>query len=154
LIERQPLGSLWLSGLRVYFGVILAGNLLWEILHLPLYTIWAAGTLKERAFAAFHCTLGDLLIAMSALTLALLLVGDPRWPQVRFWPTAILTVAFGLAYTVFSEWLNVVVRASWAHSEWMPIVSIGELKIGLSPLLQWIVVPAVAFATVSRVAAK
>jgi hypothetical protein len=122
LIEGQPLGSLWLSGLRVYFGVVLAGNLLWEILHLPLYTIWAAGTLKERAFAVFHCTLGDLLIAMSVLTLALLLVGDPRWPQVRFWPTAILTIAFGLAYTAFSEWLNVVVRASWAYSEWMPIV--------------------------------
>jgi len=136
----------WLLGLRVYLGVILVGNLAWESLHLPLYTIWTAGTLREQAFAAGHCTLGDLLIAVSSLTLALLLVGDHRWPRERFWPTAILTIGFGLLYTVFSEWLNVVARAAWAYSDWMPIVSIAGLEVGLSPLLQWIVVPGAAFA--------
>ena len=80
------------------------------------------------------------------MTLALLLVGAPDWPRDRFWPVAILSVAFGLAYTVFSEWRNVVVRASWAYSDWMPVIPIAGLSIGLSPLLQWIVVPAAAFA--------
>src|SRR6266511_2077155 len=84
------------------------------VCHLPLYAIWTAGTLREHAFAAGHCTLGDLLIAVSTLMLALLLAGDQRWPWERFWPTAILTIAFGLAYTAFSEWLNVFVRAAWA----------------------------------------
>jgi hypothetical protein len=146
IMARQP--SDWLRALRVYFGVVLVGNLIWEVLHLPLYAIWRTGTLKEQAFAAGHCLLGDLLIAMSALTLALLLAGDQRWPLGRFWPTAILTIAFGLAYTGFSEWLNVFVRAAWAYSDWMPTVSIAALKIGLSPLLQWIVVPVAAFAIV------
>ncbi len=136
----------WLLALRVYLGVVLVGSLAWEVLHLPLYTIWTAGTLKEQAFAAGHCTLGDLVIAACALTLALLLVGAPRWPRQGFWPVAILTIAFGLAYTMFSEWLNVLVRASWAYSDRMPVVSIAGLKIGLSPLLQWIAVPAAAFA--------
>jgi hypothetical protein len=149
--EGQPPAVLWLLGLRVYLAVILAGNLLWEVLHLPLYAIWKAGTLGEQAFAAGHCALGDLVIAVSALMLALLLAGDQRWPRERFWPTAILTIAFGVAYTAFSEWLNVFVRASWAYSEWMPVVSIASLKIGLSPLLQWIVVPAAAFAIVGWV---
>ena len=89
---------------------------------------------------------------MSALTLALLLVGDPRWPQVRFWPTAILTIAFGLAYTAFSEWLNVAVRHSWAYSELMPIVPI--LNLGLSPLAQWILVPALGFSLTRRWTAR
>ncbi len=66
----------------------------------------------------------------------------------------ILTIAFGLAYTAFSEWLNVFVRASWAYSDWMPIVSIAGLKIGLSPLLQWIVVPGAAFAIVRWVTTR
>jgi hypothetical protein len=118
----------------------------WEVLHLPLYTIWTSGTLREQAFAAGHCTLGDLVIAACTLTLALLLVGAPGWPRDRFWPIATLTVAFGLAYTVFSEWLNVVVRASWTYSDLMPVVSIAGSKVGLSPLLQWIVVPGAAFA--------
>jgi hypothetical protein len=145
----QPL--LWLLGLRVYLGVVLVGNLVWEVLHLPLYSIWTAGTLREQAFAAGHCTLGDLAIAACALTLALLLVGAPRWPRDRFWPIATLGVAFGLAYTVFSEWLNVVVRSAWTYSDLMPIVSVAGLKIGLSPLLQWIVVPGAAFALMRRV---
>ena len=136
----------WLSGLRAYLGLILIGNLAWEFLHLPLYTIWTTGSVGENAFAAFHCTLGDLLIAASALLLALILVGDDAWPRGRFWLVAILTMVFGLGYTVFSEWLNVVVRASWAYSEWMPVIALAGQKFGLSPLLQWIVVPAAAFA--------
>jgi hypothetical protein len=144
----QPL--LWLLGLRVYLGVVLVGSLVWEVLHLPLYTIWTAGTLREKAFAAGHCTLGDLVIAACALMLALLLVGASRWPGDRFWPVATLTVAFGLAYTVFSEWLNVVVRSAWSYSDLMPIVSVAGSKIGLSPLLQWIVVPGAAFAIMRR----
>ncbi len=145
----QPL--LWLSGLRVYFGVVFVGSLVWEVLHLPFYSIWTAGTLREQAFAAGHCTLGDLVIAACALTLALLLAGVPQWPRDRFWPIATLTVAFGVAYTVFSEWLNVVVRAAWAYSDLMPIVSVAGSKLGLSPLLQWIVVPGAAFAAMQRV---
>jgi hypothetical protein len=145
---------LWLRSLRVYLGVVLVGSLVWEFLHLPLYTIWSTGTPREQAFAAGHCTLGDLLIATSALTLALLLAGAPGWPRDRFWPIATLTVAFGLTYTVFSEWLNVVVRASWAYSDLMPVVSLAGWKIGLSPLLQWIVVPAAAFAVMRGVTNK
>jgi hypothetical protein len=135
----------WLQGLRAYLGVMAIGNLVWETLHLPLYTIWTTGTAREQAFAVVHCTLGDLLIALSALTLALVFAGDPDWPRQRFWQVAILTIAFGAGYTVFSEWLNVVVRASWAYSDRMPVITRFGLAIGLSPLLQWIVVPAAAF---------
>jgi hypothetical protein len=137
--------SVWLHGLRVYLGLMAVGNLIWEVLQLPLYTIWQTGTLREQAFAVAHCTLGDLLIALSALALALILAGSERWPRERFRPVAILTILFGIAYTVFSEWLNVVVRASWAYSEWMPVLSAFGARIGLSPLLQWVVVPAAAF---------
>ena len=139
----------WLLSLRVYFGLILIGNLIWETLQLPLYTIWMAGASSERAFAVLHCTLGDVLIAGSTLTLALIITGDHRWPQLRFSLIASLTIVLGLAYTVFSEWLNVMVRAAWAYSDWMPIIPIAGLRIGLSPLLQWIVVPSAAF-TITR----
>ena len=42
----------------------MAGHLLWEIGHVPLYTIWTEGSWGEIAFAVLHCTGGDLLIAM------------------------------------------------------------------------------------------
>jgi hypothetical protein len=137
--------SAWLKALRVYLGVTAVGNLAWETLQLPLYTIWVTGTVREQAFAVVHCTLGDLLIALSTLMLALIVVGDDSWPKGRFWQVTGLAVIFGISYTAFSEWLNVVVRASWSYSELMPIVTVFGVKIGLSPLLQWVVVPAAAF---------
>jgi len=140
----------WLRSLRVYLGAIATGNLAWETLQLPLYTIWRTGTLREQAFAVFHCTFGDLLIALSSLTLALMIVGQSAWPSSRFWQVAGLTISFGIGYTAFSEWLNVVVRASWAYSEWMPVIPLFGFRLGLSPLLQWIVVPAAAFGLVMR----
>lgn len=38
----------WLRALRSYFAVILAGNLAWEILHLPLYAIWTTQASASR----------------------------------------------------------------------------------------------------------
>src|SRR5882762_2607916 len=71
----------WLRGLRVYIATMAGGNLVWESLHLPLYTIWRNGTAPEQAFAVLHCTLGDVLIALSTLMLALIAAGDDGWPE-------------------------------------------------------------------------
>ena len=46
----------WLRALRIYFVAIITGNLAWEVLHLPLYTIWTLGSPVEQAFAVAHCT--------------------------------------------------------------------------------------------------
>ena len=133
-----------LTALRRYFAVIIPANLFWEFAHMPLYTIWNEGTWGEIVFAAVHCTGGDILIAMSALMLALMLTGQ-GWPLVASTrrSVTVLTVVFGLGYTLFSEWLNIVIREAWAYSDLMPIIPI--LDAGLSPVLQWMVVPLVAF---------
>jgi hypothetical protein len=129
-------GAGWLATLRRFLVFIAAGNLVWEIAQLPLYTIWYEGSPGEIAFAVAHCTGGDILIAGASLLLALLIAARPNWP-------AALTVAFAVPYTVFSEWLNTEVRGSWAYSELMPVVPV--LDAGLSPLGQWIVIPIAAF---------
>lgn len=138
-----------LSALRRYLGVSAVGHLLWEILQLPLYTIWAEGTPGEIVFAVTHCTAGDLLIALASLAGALVLGDATRWPAERFREVAIATVLLGLAYTVYSEWLNVSVRGSWAYAPSMP--TIPPLGTGLSPTLQWIAVPLAALRAVRRV---
>ena len=143
--NQQTAGSGWLAALRTYLGASFAGHVVWETLQLPLYTIWSTGSFREQVFAVAHCTVGDLLIAMSALTIALLLFGAGRWPQASFWKVAAATLVFGLGYTVFSEWLNVAVRKSWAYAEAMPVIPLFGLQIGAAPLLQCIVIPAAAF---------
>ena len=68
-----------------------------------------------------------------------MLAGDSEWPEQGFRRTAGLTIALGVGYTIFSEWLNIVVRAAWQYSELMPVVPV--IGTGLSPLLQWLVIP-------------
>ena len=133
----------WLAVLRRYLPFVALANLAWEIAHLPLYTLWREGSPGEIAFAVVHCTAGDVLIATASLVLALLLFGDRGWPETSFPQVVATAVVFGVSYTVFSEWLNIEVRGSWAYSDLMPVVPV--IDTGLSPLLQWIVIPLAAF---------
>jgi hypothetical protein len=88
---------------------------------------------------------------VAALILAILTARLLRWPL--FGGRVILAaVLLGLGYTVFSEWLNVEIRRSWSYTEAMPLVP--PLGTGLTPFLQWLIVPCLAFAiTASRPAA-
>lgn len=141
--SRRPDDGAWLRVLRRYLLAIGVGNLAWESAQLPLYTIAYEGTAREIIFAVLHCTGGDVLIAGSALFGSLGVVGNGRWPRARFWTVATLAVLGGLAYTIFSEWLNTEIRGSWAYAESMPTLPL--IGAGLSPLLQWLVVPPLAF---------
>ena len=142
--------GLWLRALRVYVPFVAAANLLWETAHLPLYTVWQDGTAAYLAFVVAHCTGGDLLIAFAALGLALLVAGDSAWPLRRFREVAVLTTGLGVAYTIFSEWLNLVIQKNWAYSDLMPVIPV--IDVGLSPLLQWIVIPVSGMALAGRAA--
>jgi hypothetical protein len=135
--------SAWLSVLRRYIVLIALGNLAWEFAHMPLYTLWETGTAGEIVFAAIHCTGGDILIALSALMVALCLAGTARWPESGFLRVGAMTITVGLVYSVFSEWLNIDVRRAWAYRDLMPIIPV--IGVGLSPFLQWIVLPGLAF---------
>jgi hypothetical protein len=138
----------WLRPLGAYISVSLVLHLLWELVQLPLYTIWTTGTTREIAFAVMHCTAGDLLIATAALITALMAIDNGGWPQQRFVPVVVMAVVLGLSYTIFSEWLNTTVRKSWTYSALMP--ALPGFGTGLSPFTQWLVVPAIGFAAVRR----
>ena len=50
----------WIAALRAYLLATAFLDLLWEAAHLPLYTIWTDGTIRDKAFAVLHCTMGDV----------------------------------------------------------------------------------------------
>ena len=131
-----------------YLPVIAVLNLLWEIAQLPLYTLWTKETPAYIAYSVLHCTVGDVLIALGAVLIALIATRAGSLREWRWTRIGIFAVLSGLAYTVFSEWMNTVLRASWAYSEWMPVLSF--LPIGLSPILQWLLVPTAALALARR----
>lgn len=140
----------WLILAIRYLAFATAGNLVWELLQLPLYTLWYEASPGEIAFAVVHCTAGDILIAASSLALGVVVVrhlgpgtGNSHTRIATF------TIAFGAAYTVFSEWMNVHVHGNWAYSSLMPMLPV--VGTGLAPLAQWVVVPVVAFWLTARI---
>ena len=127
-----------------YVPLLGALNLLWEIAQLPLYTLWEEGAPSFIAYAVVHCTLGDVAIGTLALLVALIAtraraVDTWRWRQV-----SLFLVIPAVGYTALSEWINTIARGSWAYSALMPVVNFNGFAIGLSPLLQWLVIPPVA----------
>jgi hypothetical protein len=137
----------WLRAIRRYLAVATAGNLVWETAQLPLYTIWRNGSVPVLARAVFHCTAGDVVIAAVALMIGLATVGDAHWPDERSLAVALAVLAIGVGYTVGSEYVNTVLRQSWAYTEQMP--TLPWIGTGLAPLAQWVVVPTFALALAS-----
>lgn len=80
-----------------------------------------------------------MIIAALSLLGGLLLAGNEDWPRSATRPVFWLMLLAGVAFTVYSEWVNVNVRGSWGYSDLMPTVPV--LGTGLSPLMQWIAVP-------------
>jgi hypothetical protein len=129
-------------------------SLAWEIAQLPLYTLWTEATPAYVAFAVLHCTLGDVLIGAAALLVALILVRGGSVASWRWRWVAALAALFGVGYTVFSEWLNTAILGSWAYAPTMPRIPLGAIDIGLSPVLQWLVVPPLALYLTRRSATR
>jgi hypothetical protein len=123
--------------LLAWLALALPLHLAWEIAQLPLYTLWDDPDRVRVATYVFHCILGDVLLAGTTYLLSALLFRDFVWPTRRPWTAGGFMLAAGLGFTVFSEWVNVYVTGAWDYQPTMPLVA----GIGLTPLLQWAVVP-------------
>ena len=125
-------------------------NLAWEIAHVRLYTLWTEAAGLDVAWALLHCTVGDVLIALGAFLLTAIVLGRIDWPLSRPVAGSILVVASSMAYTSWSEWYNVYRVGSWRYTELMPTI----FGIGLSPLLQWLILPIVMVIAYRRICEK
>lgn len=144
-----PRGGWLRRTLLLRYLLLLTGmNLLWEFAQMPLYTIGRTGTAGEIAFAAIHCTVGDAMIGSFSIVAALVLVAPAGWPGTGRSRVLAAALILGVGYTIFSEWLNVEVRESWAYSELMPVLP--PLGTGLSPILQWLILPPIAYVMAFR----
>lgn len=144
--------QVWRFVFARYLPVFTPISLLWEIAQLPLYQLWAQAPPATLAYVVIHCTLADMLIGVLALLAALAATRAGPLEHWRWRRVGAVAVGFGLAYTAFSEWLNTTVRMSWAYSEWMPLTPF--IPLGVSPLLQWLLLPAVALAWARRLGAQ
>ncbi|MGH7365438.1 MAG: hypothetical protein ACREK9_03430 [Candidatus Rokuibacteriota bacterium] len=123
-------------------------NLTWEFAQVPLFAGMPSAQHWGAILVCGRATLGDVVIALVAYWAIAASAGARSW-VLR--PTAAqLTgfVAAGVLITIFMEWLATQVLGRWMYAETMPVVPL--LGVGLSPLLQWIVLPPIVVWFVRR----
>jgi len=79
---------------------------------------------------------------------AIVVCGDSSWPHRRFAPVVALSTGLGIAATVYLERMNTQVWKNWAYADAMPVVP--WIDVGLTPLLQWVLLPPAVLALCSR----
>lgn len=137
----ETVSSISLVAINRYIMTTLIGNLIWESAQLPLYRIWYHAGMGRLALIVCLGVAGDIAIAIVALILGICLCGADGWPKRRFWPVAGFVMAFGLCYTLGSEYIHLQ-RDTWHYAAIMP--RIPQLGIGFAPVLEWLVIPCLA----------
>ncbi len=123
-------------------------NLTWEFAQVPLFAGMSSAEHWRAILVCGRATLGDVCIslvafwAVAACTRARSWVLRPAVRQVSGF------VAVGVLITMVMEWLATQVLGRWSYGEAMPVIPL--LEVGLSPLLQWIVLPPIVLWLVRR----
>lgn len=126
--------ALWIT----LFGALIA--FAWEMLQMPFYE--ADGLTPSQA--AYRCglaSLGDAGIMVTAYLGASYRSGKTPWLIAWQAPRFVAFLAIGLTLTIAIEEVAVGADWGWTYSKLMPLLPV--TRIGLVPIIMWIVVPTV-----------
>jgi hypothetical protein len=130
----------------LWMGLTFVLNLVWEVAQVRLYTLWYSADGISIAWALLHCTLGDVVIALAMFVVTGIMLWRLDWPERHPWLGGVIVVIGAMAFTAWSEWYNVYRAGNWAYTARMPMI----FGIGLSPLMQWLILPPVILAAYRR----
>ena len=136
---QKPAAGRFIASIALWSALAFVLNMVWEISHVGLYTLWKEADGLRIAWSIFHCTVGDVLIALAMFALAAIVLWRADWPVSRPWTGGLIVVIAAMAFTAWSEWYNVYRVGAWNYTTSMPLI----FGIGLTPLLQWLVLPPV-----------
>lgn len=137
--DRSAEKSGILKRAALWSALAFALNLAWEIAHVRLYTLWVEADRSTVAWSLLHCTLGDVVIALTMFALAGIVLRQTDWPVPSPWSGGAIVTVGAMAFTAWSEWFNVYQIGNWSYTASMPMIQ----GIGLSPLLQWLILPSI-----------
>lgn len=128
------------SDVVVLFMVAVAVNFVWEMTQSVLFVPmggWAQGTWR-----CFVASLGDGVIVLIIAAIGWLWFRRADWMVRPGIGGYVLMATAGIAIAVLIEHYAVA-TGRWAYTERMPLLPI--VHVGLVPMLQMVIVPAVAF---------
>lgn len=123
----------------VVFAFLL--NFPWEFMQAPLFVGMDTTPHWEAVKGCARAALGDALIALIACWCATLATGERNWMArpARRAMAVYLLVGLGITATIEALAVRGLWLASWTYAASMPVVP--GLRVGVVPLLQWLVLP-------------
>jgi len=126
----------------VEFNVVIFSFLLhfvWEFIQAPTY----AGMIEMNHWAGIKlcmsATFGDVGFALTAFFSTCLFAKSRNWISNPAASQILVFVGVGIALTIGFEYYYTNISLRWTYSDLMPLVP--PFGTGLSPLLQWILLP-------------
>lgn len=127
------------------------GHFAWEILQAPLFSSFDQTSHFAGIAICLQATLGDLVIALAAFWGAALVAKSRYWALRTSIITLLVFFGIGLLATIGLEYIQAEMNGRWTYAQAMPVLPI--LGTGLSPILQWLFVPAFVLWYMRRLAA-
>ena len=114
-------------------------HFVWEFLQVPTYADMATMAHWDGVKLCTSATFGDVGFALTAFWTASAVARTRHWLERPSLAQVLVFLAVGIALTVGFEYYYTNVSLRWTYSELMPLLP--PLGTGMSPLLQWIVIP-------------
>lgn len=127
-----------------YAAISFVLNFIWEMSQVGLYKPHFNGTF-DLIFVHSRATAGDVTVLFFIYAIVGLIFRDAKWVAKNKTTPLLLAAFFGFIFAVVIE-KYALSTGRWEYNETMPIIP--YIKVGLSPILQLTVIPAlVAFIT-------
>ena len=125
-----------------------AFHFVWEFIQIPTYVGMSELDHWQGVLVCVRATFGDVGIALAAFWTASLAVRSRHWIETLKSVALGVYLSTALAITIVLEFAYTQVTHRWVYSELMP--RLPPFGTGLSPLLQWVVVPLLVLFVVKR----
>lgn len=126
------------------------GHFAWELLQAPFFSSLDGANHIAGILICLQATLGDLGIALAAFWAAALFGRSRNWAARPGVGTVAVYLVAGLLITVVLEYLNTEILNRWSYAPDMPLLPV--FGTGLSPILQWLIIPSLVLWYLHRLA--
>tara|TARA_R110002020_G_scaffold67188_2_gene176657 strand:- start:921 stop:1427 length:507 start_codon:yes stop_codon:yes gene_type:complete len=146
---QEKNGSLWAIPETSIALFSFSFHFIWEFLQVPTYAGMAQLDHWTGVKTCTAATVGDVGFALTAFWVTAAAARSRQWLIApKPWQLALFLLV-GLGLTVGFEFYYVEISKRWSYSVLMPLVP--PFGTGLSPLVQWIVVPLVVAQIAKRI---
>ena len=138
----------FIGALLVFALLTFVFHFSWEILQAPLFARIPTMSHWQATLVCLKAAIGDVGIALAGFATAALGDRDGRWFIAPSAGALTAYIGTGMLITIAFEWHAVHWANRWAYSELMPIIPV--VRVGLAPVMQWIVLPVVVLFLTQR----